>query len=255
MKNYKAYLIDLDGTMYRGKEKINEAVAFVKALKDKGIAYLFVTNNSTQTPEEVAERLRGFGVPAEPEDVLTTSLATAAYIQERKPKASVYFIGESGLEQALLSNELTVDEEKPDYVIVGMDREITYEKLAKACLAVRNGAEFLSTNPDIALPTERGFLPGNGAITSVVSVSTEQAPVFIGKPKPVIIDLALRKLGIAKEEALMIGDNFKTDILAGLDAQVDTLLVYTGVTTREAMEGQERKPTYELNSLSEWDIL
>jgi 4-nitrophenyl phosphatase len=254
MKKYKAYLIDLDGTMYRGKEKITEAVDFVKKLKEKDVPYLFVTNNSSQTPEEVADRLKSFGVPAEPDNVLTTSLATAAYIHEKKPGSSVYFLGENGLKQALRDKQLTVNEEDPDYVIVGMDRALSYEKLSIACLAVRNGAEFLSTNPDIALPTERGFLPGNGSITSVVSVSTERDPVFIGKPEPIIIDLALQKLGLDKEEALMIGDNYHTDILAGLNAEVDTLLVYTGVTTREEMKDQNKKPTYEINSLSEWDI-
>lgn len=238
--------------MYRGKEKIPEAAAFVHILKEKGLPYLFVTNNSSQTPEEVAERLRKFDIPAQAENILTTSLATAEYISERKRGASVYFIGENGLKQALQNKNLPINNESPDYVIVGMDREISYEKLTLACLAVRKGAQFLSTNPDIALPTERGFLPGNGSLTSVVSVSTETRPVFIGKPEPIMIDLALQKLGIKKEEALMIGDNFRTDILAGINAGVDTLLVYTGVTTREAMEKENRKPTYERNSLSDW---
>ena len=254
MRNYKAYLIDLDGTMYRGKEKIPEASAFVHRLKEKGLPYLFVTNNSSQTPEEVAERLRTFDIPSQPENILTTSLATADYISDRKPGASVYYIGENGLKQALQNKNLPINNECPDYVIVGMDRDISYEKLTLACLAVRKGAQFLSTNPDIALPTERGFLPGNGSLTSVVSVSTETRPVFIGKPEPIMIDLALQKLGIRKEEALMIGDNFQTDILAGMNAGVDTLLVYTGVTTREEMEIEFRKPTYERTSLSDWTL-
>lgn len=254
MKSYKAYLIDLDGTMYRGKEKIPSAVDFVKSLKEKDLPYLFVTNNSTQTPDEVADRLKAFDVPAKPGNVLTTSLATADYIHRQKPGASVYFIGERGLREALIEKELRYDEENPDYVVVGMDREITYEKLAKACLAVRKGAKFLSTNPDIALPTERGFLPGNGSLTSVVTVSTEIEPLFIGKPEPVVIDLALQQLGVDKEEALMIGDNYRTDILAGIHAGVDTLMVYTGVTTQEALEKETDKPTYVVNDLSEWFV-
>lgn len=254
MKSYKAYLIDLDGTMYRGKEKIPSAVDFVKSLKEKDLPYLFVTNNSTQTPDEVADRLKAFDVPAKPGNVLTTSLATADYIHRQKPGASVYFIGERGLREALIEKELRYDEENPDYVVVGMDREITYEKLAKACLAVRKGAKFLSTNPDIALPTERGFLPGNGSLTSVVTVSTETEPLFIGKPEPVVIDLALQQLGVDKEEALMIGDNYRTDILAGIHAGVDTLMVYTGVTTQEALEKETDKPTYVVNDLSEWFV-
>ena len=132
---------------------------------------------------------------------------------------------------------------------MGIDREITYEKLAVACLAVRNGAVFISTNGDIALPTERGFMPGNGAMTSVISVSTRTKPIFIGKPESIIMEQALRVLGTKKEETLMIGDNYDTDIRAGMNAGMDTLLVHTGVTTKELLSGYEQKPTYVMDSL------
>ncbi|MBM7646090.1 4-nitrophenyl phosphatase [Scopulibacillus daqui] len=252
MKKYEGFLIDLDGTMYRGTEKIDEAVTFVKTLKERSLPYLFVTNNSTRTKEQVAEKLAGFGVPAEPEHVLTTSMATAQYIKEEKKNAKVYFIGEEGLKQALNEAGFIYEEENPDYVVIGMDREITYEKLAKACLAVRKGAKFISTNPDIALPTERGFLPGNGSLTAVVSVSTTVDPIFIGKPEPIIIEQALKAIGTPKDRTLMIGDNYHTDIKAGLTAGVDTLLVYTGVTTKEHMTDIAESPTYAIDSLSEW---
>ncbi|MTT30666.1 TIGR01457 family HAD-type hydrolase [Terrilactibacillus sp. BCM23-1] len=252
MKHYDGFLIDLDGTMYRGTEKIEEAVQFVKKLKEKNINYLFVTNNSTRTKEVVAESLQQFGVPATPDDVLTTSMATAQYIKDENPNASVYFIGEAGLKQALEEVGLNYEEENPDYVVMGMDREITYEKLTKACLAVRKGAKFVSTNPDIALPTERGFLPGNGSLTSVVSVSTMVDPIFIGKPEPIIVEQALKKIGTAAERTIMVGDNYHTDILAGLRAGIDTLLVHTGVTTKEMLLAIEEKPTYALSSLEEW---
>ncbi|TCP26571.1 4-nitrophenyl phosphatase [Scopulibacillus darangshiensis] len=252
MKKYDGFLIDLDGTMYRGTEQIHEAVDFVKRLKEEGHPYLFVTNNSTRTKEQVADKLIEFGVPAEPGQVLTTSMATAQFIKNEKPDATVYFIGEIGLKQALSESGLTYEENEPDYVVIGMDRDINYEKLAKACLAVRKGAKFLSTNPDIALPTERGFLPGNGSLTSVVSVSTTIDPLFIGKPEPIIVEQALKTIGTAKDKTLMIGDNYNTDILAGLRAGVDTLLVHTGVTTREAMVNERKQPTFALDSLSEW---
>lgn len=119
-------------------------------------------------------------------------------------------------------------DENPDFVVVGLDRDITYEKLAKACLAVRNGATFISTNGDIAIPTERGLLPGNGSLTSVVAVSTGVDPIFIGKPESIIMEQALKVLGIEKNEALMVGDNYDTDILAGINAGMHTLLVHTG---------------------------
>ncbi|MFC7394305.1 TIGR01457 family HAD-type hydrolase [Scopulibacillus cellulosilyticus] len=252
MKKYEGFLIDLDGTMYRGTEKIDEAVSFVKTINEQNLPYLFVTNNSTRTKEQVAEKLVSFGVPAEPKHVLTTSMATAQYIKDEKKNAKVYFTGEAGLKQALSEAELIYEEENPDYVVIGMDQQITYEKLAKACLAVRKGAKFLSTNPDIALPTERGFLPGNGSLTAVVSVSTTVEPVFIGKPEPIIVEQALKALGTPKDKTIMIGDNYHTDIQAGLRAGVDTLLVYTGVTTKEAMKEIKESPTFAINSLSEW---
>ncbi|MCP8969760.1 TIGR01457 family HAD-type hydrolase [Ectobacillus ponti] len=252
MKKYKGYLIDLDGTMYRGEEKIEEASDFVKALQEKGIPYLFVTNNSTRRPEQVADKLMSMDIPATPEQVFTTSQAAANFIAERKADASVYMIGEEGLEAALQEKGFTMNDVDPDFVITGLDREITYEKLAKACLAVRKGATFLSTNADIALPTERGLMPGNGSLTSVVAVSTTVQPTFIGKPEPIIIEQALKIIGTSKEETLMVGDYYDTDILAGLRAGLDTLMVHTGVTTPEKLREYGEQPTYAIHSLTEW---
>jgi 4-nitrophenyl phosphatase len=253
-KTYDAFLLDLDGTVYRGMEQIPEAVAFVKELKRRGLRYLFVTNNSTRTKEKVADELQGFGIPCTADDVLTTSMATASYIKSKKPDATVYYIGEEGLKQAMSQEGLTYEEDHPDYVAFGMDRQITYEKYAKACLAVRAGAKFVSTNPDVALPNERGLVPGNGSLTSVISVSTGVAPLFIGKPEPIIVDLALKKIGVAKDRALMIGDNYDTDILAGIHAGMDTLIVLTGVTSAQVLRQKPVQPTYQVNSLSEWQF-
>lgn len=252
LKKYKGYLIDLDGTMYRGTELIEEAAQFVKKLVDQQIPYLFVTNNSSRTPSQVAEKLRGFGIPAEENQVFTTSQATANYIYEQNPNGTVYAIGEEGIRTALSEKGFTFAEEHADFVVVGIDREINYEKLAIGCLAVRNGATFISTNADIALPTERGFLPGNGSITSVITVSTGTKPIFIGKPESIIMNQALKVLGVNKEETLMVGDYYDTDILAGINAGMDTLLVHTGVTTKELLKNYDIQPTYALESLDQW---
>ncbi|MCL1631110.1 TIGR01457 family HAD-type hydrolase [Sporolactobacillus sp. CPB3-1] len=252
MRNYDAFLLDLDGTVYWGQKEIPEAVDFIKKLKNKGLRYLFVTNNSTRTKEMVADQLSGFGIPCTPDDVLTTSIATASYIKSRKPDAHVLYIGEQGLKQAMETAGFSYDEEHPDFVAFGMDRQITYEKYAKACLAVRSGAVLVSTNPDVALPNERGLVPGNGALTSVISVSTGVRPIFIGKPEPIIIEMALEKLGTTKAHTLMIGDNYDTDIMAGINAGLDTLLVHTGVTSQAALKTKRVQPTYALESLSEW---
>jgi 4-nitrophenyl phosphatase len=253
MKRYKGYLIDLDGTMYKGSEKIEAAGDFVKKLREKDIPYLFVTNNSSRTPAQVAQKLREFDIPAEEKLVFTTSQATANYIYNQNKEASVYVIGEEGLRIALEEKEFTVGGEHADYVVIGIDREISYEKFAVACLAVRNGAAFISTNGDIAIPTERGLLPGNGSLTSVIAVSTQTEPTFIGKPESIIMEQALKVLGTSKEETLMVGDYYDTDILAGMNAGLDTLLVHTGVTTKELLGSYDRKPTYSIDSLDQWE--
>lgn len=253
-KNYHGYLIDLDGTMYRGSQQIEAAADFVHRLNQKNIPYLFVTNNSSRTPGQVAAKLREFDIPAQEAQVFTTSLATANFIYERKPNARILVIGEEGLKTALSEKGFSEAGEDADYVVMGIDREINYEKLAIACLAVRNGATFLSTNADIAIPTERGLLPGNGSLTAVVAVSTKTSPTFIGKPESIIMDQALKVLGTKKEETLMVGDNYDTDILAGMHAGLDTLLVHTGVTTRELLEDYEVKPTFTVDTLDQWEV-
>ncbi|MBU8880800.1 TIGR01457 family HAD-type hydrolase [Bacillus sp. FJAT-29790] len=255
MKKYKGYLIDLDGTMYRGTEQIHEAADFVKKLRDLDLPYLFVTNNSSRTPAHVAAKLRGFSIHAEESQVFTSSQATANYIAEQKKDASAYVIGEEGLRTALSEKGLTFAEEHTDYVVTGIDRSISYEKLSIACLAVRNGAVFISTNGDIAIPTERGLVPGNGSLTSVITVSTQTKPIFIGKPESIIMEQALQVLGTKKEETLMVGDNYDTDILAGMNAGLDTLLVHTGVTTKELLAKYEKKPTYVVETLDQWEFL
>lgn len=252
MKSYKGYLIDLDGTMYRGTEQIAEAAGFINDLRKRDIPYLFVTNNSSRTPAQVADKLRSIGISTEDEQVFTTSMATANYIAEQKKDASVYVVGEEGIIEALKEKGMKLVEEHPDYLVMGIDRGINYEKLSKACLAVRNGAVFISTNGDIAIPTEQGLLPGNGSLTSVVSVSTQVQPIFIGKPESVIVEQALRVLGVPKEETIMVGDNYDTDILAGINAGIDTLLVHTGVTTKERLKQYKEQPTHVVDTLDLW---
>ena len=254
MKKYKGYLIDLDGTMYKGTEPILEAVRFVQQLKRNAIPYLFVTNNSSRTPKQVAEKLRSFDIPATEAQVITTSMSAANYVYEKNPNATVFIIGEDGLLEAFKEKGFAFAKEDAEFVITGMDRDISYEKLSIACLAVRNGATFISTNSDIAIPTERGLLPGSGSLTSVVTVSTQTNPIVIGKPQSIVIEDAMKVLGVSKEETLIVGDNYDTDILAGIHTGIDTLLVYTGVTTKETLEKYCVKPTYTVNSLEDWEI-
>ncbi|EHJ07600.1 TIGR01457 family HAD-type hydrolase [Staphylococcus simiae] len=252
MKNYKAYLIDLDGTMYMGTDEIDGAAQFIDYLNEQQIPHLYVTNNSTKTPEQVTEKLREMNIDAKPEEVVTSALATAEYIADQQSQASVYMLGGNGLETALTEAGIEIkNNEDVDYVVIGLDEEVTYNKLAIATLGVRKGATFLSTNPDVSIPKERGLLPGNGAITSVVTVSTGVNPKFIGKPEPVIMMKALDILGLDKSEVAMVGDLYETDIMSGINVGMDTIHVQTGVSSLADVQSKDIQPTYSFKDLNE----
>ncbi|MBL3398278.1 MULTISPECIES: TIGR01457 family HAD-type hydrolase [Staphylococcus] len=252
MKQYKAYLIDLDGTMYKGTDEIDGASQFIDYLNEHQIPHLYVTNNSTKTPDQVADKLHEMNIDATPDEIVTSALATADYISEQSPGASVYMLGGEGLHSALTEAGLVVkNDENVDYVVIGLDENVTYEKLAIATLAVRKGATFISTNPDVSIPKERGFLPGNGAITSVVSVSTGVQPQFIGKPETIIMNKSLELLQLNKEEVAMVGDLYDTDIMSGINVGIDTIHVQTGVTTLEEIQTKDIPPTYSFKDLNE----
>ena len=252
-EQYKGYLIDLDGTAYRGTELIPETLTFVKQLHEAKIPYLFLTNNSTKTPAMAAEILTKFGYPVESSQVYTSSIATASYIYKENPNAKIFMIGEVGLKDALNTKGFTFVDTgaEADYVVMGLDREITYEKLTQACIGVRSGAKFVVTNEDRALPTERGFIPGNGAMASVVATSTGVAPIYIGKPNAIIMNFALAELGLAASEVAMVGDNYHTDILAGIKSGLPTIHIEGGVSSRADVLSYDEQPTHLLKDLTE----
>ncbi|MHD0398283.1 TIGR01457 family HAD-type hydrolase [Staphylococcus simulans] len=252
MKQYKGYLIDLDGTMYKGADEIDGAKQFIDYLNQHDIPHLYVTNNSTKVPEDVVKKLAGFGIEAKPEEVVTSALATAHYIKQENAHASIYVIGEGGIRQALLNQGLTLmDDTHVDYVVVGLDTKVDYDKLSQGTLGVRHGAKFISTNQDISIPNERGFLPGNGAITSVITTSTQVQPTFIGKPQPIIMDMAMDVIKLPKEDVAMVGDLYDTDIMSGINAGIDTIHVQTGVTSKEELAEKDQQPTYTFKDLNE----
>lgn len=256
MKKYAGYMIDLDGTIYRGKEKIPAAKRFIERLQEHDIPFLFVTNNSTQAPIKVVENLaNNFDIHVKEENVYTSALATADYIADLdKDKRSVYVIGEVGLKQAILDRGFHFEETNPDYVVVGLDYDVTYHKFELATLAIKRGAKFIGTNADTNLPNERGLVPGAGSVIALVECSTQQKATYIGKPETIIMEKALERLGLPKDEVVMVGDNYMTDIKAGINFGIDTMLVYTGVSTRELVRKQEIAPTIELGSLDEWKV-
>lgn len=258
MKKYQAYLIDLDGTIYAGAKRYPKAKAFVERLQAAQIPFKFVTNNTTKLPVDVVTNLAdNHDIHVTTDNVYTAGLATADYLDQRAGatgKRTVYVVGEIGLHQALAAKGFTVDEEHPEYVVVGLDSDVTYEKFAKAILAIRSGSTFIGTNSDSNIPKARGLMPGAGALVDLVRYATQTDPIFIGKPEPILLENALHQLGVAADQAIMVGDNYQTDILAGIHAGVDTLLTYTGVSTPEQVAQQKIQPTYTVSALDRWDL-
>ena len=250
---YEGYLIDLDGTIYRGSEPIPAGRRFVEQLQARQIPFLFLTNNTTKTPETVANRLANeFSIHVGPETVYTATLATIDYLNDANKGKKVYVIGEPGLIEPILAAGYVWEEETPDYVVVGLDTDVTYEKFVVATLAIQRGATFIGTNPDKNIPTERGLLPGAGSVIAMIEASTQQKAIYIGKPEAIIMEKAVETLGMEKANVLMVGDNYTTDILAGINNGIDTLLVLSGFTQKADVPTLPVPPTYLVDSLDEW---
>lgn len=235
-RQYSAMLIDLDGTMYHGDKPIAGAAALIQYLREQQIAYRFVTNNSSATAEQVAERLNTMGIMASSLDICTSAQATAHYIAAHYESPRVYLIGEHGLRTALEEAGIIITEDAPNIVVQGIDREFTYAKGSKAVQYILAGAAFIMTNPDLLLPSNEGFVPGAGSIGAMLSASSGQQPIIVGKPSKLLIQFALDQLHVKAGQALVIGDNMNTDIAAGVNAGCGTALVYTGLTTEHNFE-------------------
>lgn len=252
---YKGYLIDLDGTIYKGKERIPAGEAFIRELQRRDIPYVLVTNNTTRTPEMVKTMLsESFHIETGLETIYTATLATIDYMKDMNRGNTAYVIGETGLKIAVAEAGFREDKEAPAYVVVGLDTALTYEKLATATLAIQRGAVFIGTNPDLNIPTERGLMPGAGSILALLEKATRVQPVIIGKPEAVIMNKALDRLGVRRSQAIMVGDNYLTDITAGIKNDIPTLLVTTGFTKAEEVASLPIQPDYVLTSLSEWNF-
>lgn len=258
MKHYQSFLIDLDGTVYRGRETIAAGVRFVKRLQAAGLNYVFLTNNTTRTRAMVVKKLAGHGIKTDIDHVYTPSLASVAYLLKREQnysgKIPVYIIGQTGLFRAFAQDpHFYIDDQTPQYVIVGMDTDLTYHKIMVATNAIRNGATFIGTNADVVLPAGHSFYPGNGSQCAMIAVASGKQPIFIGKPEKIIIEMALARYRLQRETCLLVGDNYDTDIKAGFNSHMDTLLTLTGVTQASDLEGK-KQPTYLVNSLDEWSL-
>ncbi|HWL22618.1 MAG TPA: TIGR01457 family HAD-type hydrolase [Ureibacillus sp.] len=255
MKTYKAYCFDLDGTVYRGSEGIDSAIRFIHRLQEKGIEYYFITNNSSKTPLQFQQALAKIGIETAISRIYSSAITTAKYISQSFRDAKVHMIGSEGLQTALTEEGITVsDDLEADVVVIGIDQTVDYMKLAKASAAVQNGAKLIGTNEDIRFPSEYGFLPGNGSFVNLVAKVANVEPLFIGKPSPVMLDVIQEEYGYDKQDMVMIGDNYDTDILCGIRFGCDTIHVNTGVTSTDVVLKQKDQPTYCLESLDEVEM-
>lgn len=252
---YKGYLIDLDGTIYKGRERIPAGERFIQRLQEQEIPYLLVTNNTTRTPQMVQDMLaQQFNIQTPLETIYTATMATVDYMKDMDRGQTVYVIGETGLKSAISEAGYIEDKENPAYVVVGVDSQVTYDMLATATLAIAKGALFIGTNPDLNIPTERGLMPGAGSLVALLEAATRVKPVFIGKPNAIIMNKALDILQVKRSEAIMVGDNYLTDIMAGIQNDIASLLVTTGFTKAEEVPNLPIQPDYVVASLDEWDI-
>lgn len=248
----------MDGVIWTMNDPIPHAAGAVARCRDAGCAVFFLTNNSSQTRQAYVAKLARFGIPASVDEVVTSAQATAALLAQEKPGATVVMIGEEGLRQELESAGLVVvpfsEGSRVDYVVVGWDRGLTYDKLAQAHGAiVRGGAKFVATNRDVTYPAEGGrTLPGGGSIVAAVEASTGVTPRTVGKPEPFTLEWILRHTGVPAEECLVVGDRLDTDIALGRRVGAPTVLVLTGVSTRAEAEGapESMRPDFIMPDLS-----
>lgn len=244
--NIKALILDMDGVLWRGDQPIGDLAAIFARIAERGLKVVFATNNSVRTPEQFVERLRGFGVGCESWQVVTSSLAAADLISRRFPPGTpIYAVGETGLKQALRDKDFEVlgveDAEKAQAVLMGIDRDINFQKLAEAALLVRRGIPFYASNPDKTFPTPRGEIPGAGSWYSIVVTASGIEPIVAGKPGPAMMELALQRLGLSAGETLVVGDRLETDIAAGQSVGCPCALVLSGVSQKDEARAWQPK--------------
>lgn len=232
----RGLLIDLDGTLYHGTHRIEGADTLISYLKDIGLPYRFVTNNSSASPEDVADRLTTMGITASPDDVCTSAQAAAQHIADLQPCAKVFVVGEEGLRTACTQAGLELVEEQPDFVLQGIDRSFTYERLTKAVRYIHSGAPYVLTNPDLLIPSGEGLIPGAGSIGAMLKAAGGKEPTLIGKPSPILMKFSLNSIGLSADETWVIGDNMATDIAFGHNSGCGTVLVLTGLTTADNLD-------------------
>jgi len=236
MDGIKNYLMDMDGVILRGTTLIPGAAEFVEHLRAQDLPFLILTNNSLYTPRDLQVRLSYMGLHVQPEAIFTSALATAQFLHDQRPGGRAYAIGESGLTTALHDIGYVLTDQEPEYVVLGETTAYSFERITRAIRFVTAGARFIATNPDAMGPGEGGIVPATGSVAALISAATGVKPYFVGKPNPLMMRTALRTLNAHSENSVMIGDRMDTDIIAGVESGLRTILVLTGVTRREQIE-------------------
>ena len=231
-----SWLMDMDGVLVREEQPIPGAAEFLARLRELGTPFLVLTNNSIYTPRDLSARLKTSWLAVPEESIWTSALATARFLDSQRPGGSAYVIGEAGLTTALHGIGYTLTERDPDYVILGETRTYSFERITRAIRLVEDGARFIATNPDATGPTPDGPLPATGSVAALISKATGVEPYFVGKPNPLMMRSALNAIDAHSETTAMIGDRMDTDIVSGLEAGLETILVLTGLTSRKEAE-------------------
>jgi 4-nitrophenyl phosphatase len=246
--DFRGYVIDLDGVVYRGRELISDSNKRIESLRKKS-KVIFLTNNSTQTRADYVKKLEGFGIKVDEEEIITSGHASALYIKENYKKPNVFVIGEEGLKTELAWQGIQVGWRDSNVVLVGLDSEFNYSKMALALRLIQKGADFIATNTDNTLITESGILPGGGAIVKAVQTACGVEPIVVGKPSEIIGKIVLDKLKLKPEDVLLLGDRLETDIAMGNKLGMKTALVLTGHSNMEDIEKSGINPDYILDKL------
>ena len=254
LRSKKLYLFDMDGTLYLGNRLYDFTPELLDTLKRTGRQYLFMTNNSSKSVEDYVKKLEGMGIAATREDFMTSSQATAFYLHKHHRGQNLYVCGTESLKEELGKEGFTVttDLDRVECIVMGFDTELTFQKLhdVSYLLLTRPDIPYIATNPDYVCPTEFGAVPDCGSVCDMIFNATKRRPVVIGKPGPLMPELAMEKLGVGKEETCMVGDRIYTDIKSGLNAGITTILVLSGETTRQNLEESPDKPHLVLEDAS-----
>jgi 4-nitrophenyl phosphatase len=251
LKDVRCFLLDMDGTFYLGENLLPGADTFLSILDERGIQYLFLTNNSSNNRIKYAEKIRRLGVQVSDTSIFTSGEATAIFIKKQKPAARIYLVGTAPLADEFVSHGFTLVEENPDFAVLGFDTTLTYAKLWKLCDFVRAGLPYIATHPDFNCPTETGYMPDIGAMIAFVKASTGRDPdTIIGKPNTPIVEAITHKTGLPVSALAMVGDRLYTDIALG-KAGVTTVLVLSGETRLEDLDSSPFKPDVIVQNLAE----